>query len=41
MDPTTLHDLAAACGGKLLGGDGSAAVTAISKDTRTIRPGDL
>lgn len=41
MDPTSLHDLAAACGGKLLRGDGSATVTTISKDTRTIRAGDL
>lgn len=41
MDPTTLHDLAAACGGKLLRGGGERSVTAVSKDTRTIRPGDL
>jgi UDP-N-acetylmuramoyl-tripeptide--D-alanyl-D-alanine ligase len=41
MDATTLHTIAAACGGALLGGDGAATVTNISKDTRTLQPGDL
>ena len=41
MDATSLHDLAAACGGRLLRGGGARAVTCVSKDTRTLRPGDL
>ncbi len=41
MDATSLHDLAAACGGSLLRGDGGRTVTRISKDTRTLRAGDL
>ena len=41
MDPTSLKDLAAACGGKLLRGDGSPAATTICKDTRSLKPGDL
>lgn len=41
MDATTLHALAAACGGVLLCGNGAVAVTDICKDTRTLKPGDL
>ena len=41
MDATTLHALAAACGGVLLCGDGAVAVTDVCKDTRTLKPGDL
>ena len=41
MDPTSLSELAAACGGKLLRGDGSVAVTTVNKDTRTLKAGDL
>lgn len=41
MDAITLHDLAAACGGSLARGDGARQVTNISKDTRTLRTGDL
>ena len=41
MDATTLHALAAACGGVLLCGDGAVTVTDISKDTRSLKPGDL
>lgn len=41
MDPTSLSVLAAACGGTLLRGDGSVAITTINKDTRTIKAGDL
>ena len=41
MDPTTLHALAAACGGALPCGDGSVTVTSVSKDTRTLQSGDL
>ncbi|MFZ4484026.1 MAG: UDP-N-acetylmuramoyl-tripeptide--D-alanyl-D-alanine ligase [Chthoniobacterales bacterium] len=41
MDATSLHDLAAACGGRLLGGDGSVTVESICKDTRTLQPGEL
>lgn len=41
MDAITLHDLAAACGGTLARGDGARDVTKISKDTRTLQPGDL
>ena len=41
MDPTSLKKLAAACGGKLLRGDGALEVTTINKDTRTIKAGDL
>jgi citrate lyase subunit beta/citryl-CoA lyase len=37
MDATTLHALAAACGGVLLCGDGSATVTTICKDTRALQ----
>ena len=40
MDATALPTIAAACGGVLLGG-GTADITAISKDTRTLRSGDL
>jgi UDP-N-acetylmuramoyl-tripeptide--D-alanyl-D-alanine ligase len=39
MDATALPTIAAACGGVLLGG--TAEITAISKDTRTLRSGDL
>lgn len=41
MDATSLQDLAAACGGKLLRGDGAGAITTICKDTRALKPGDL
>ena len=41
MDATTLHALAAACGGVLLCGNGAVAVTDVCKDTRTLKPGDL
>ena len=41
MDATTLREIAAACGGVLHGGDGAATVTTVSKDTRTLQPGDL
>lgn len=41
MDATSLTELAAACGGKLLRGDGARTVTTVSKDTRTLQPGDI
>ena len=41
MDTTTLQAVAAACRGVLLCGNGSVAVSDISKDTRTIKRGDL
>ena len=41
MDATALQAVAAACGGVLLCGDGAALVSDISKDTRTIKGGDL
>jgi len=41
MDVTSLNDLAAACGGKVLRGDGARTVTTVCKDTRTLQPGDL
>ena len=41
MDATTLHAIAAACGGALLCCDGAVTVTAVSKDTRTLQAGDL
>jgi len=41
MDATSLTELAAACGGTLLRGDGGRTVTTISKDTRTLRSGDI
>lgn len=41
MDATTLQALAAACGGVLLCGDASVTVTAVSKDTRSLRAGDV
>lgn len=41
MDATTLQAVAAACGGVLLCGNGAVAVSDISKDTRTIKSGDL
>ena len=37
----TIADIAGAIGGRLLSGDGAAAVPGISIDTRTIAPGDL
>ena len=40
MDPTPLSAIAELCGGQLQG-DGSVLVSRISKDTRTIEPGDL
>jgi UDP-N-acetylmuramoyl-tripeptide--D-alanyl-D-alanine ligase len=41
MDATSLKDLAAACGGELLRGDGARAVTTVCQDTRALKPGDL
>lgn len=41
MDSTSLKDLAAACGGKILCGDDARTVTTICKDTRALRRGDL
>lgn len=41
MDAISLHDLAAACGGRLLRGDGARTVTRVCKDTRALQPGDL
>ncbi|MFZ9932132.1 MAG: UDP-N-acetylmuramoyl-tripeptide--D-alanyl-D-alanine ligase [Chthoniobacterales bacterium] len=41
MDPTTLNELAAACGGRLLRGDGATTVSNVNKDTRTLQRGDL
>lgn len=41
MDATPLDILAQACGGRLLHGDGSRAVTAIGRDTRGLQPGEL
>jgi UDP-N-acetylmuramoyl-tripeptide--D-alanyl-D-alanine ligase len=41
MDAMTLHDLAEACGGRLLCGDGSRTVDTIGKDSRTLQPGEL
>jgi len=41
MDATSLNELAAACGGNLLRGDGALTVTAVNKDTRTLKAGDL
>src|SRR5882757_5740361 len=40
MDPLPLSTIAELCGGQLTGG-GSAVVSRISKDTRSIEPGDL
>ena len=41
MDALTLIEISAICGGKLVRGDSSRAATRISKDTRTLLPGDL
>ncbi len=41
MDATTLHAIAAACGGVLVCGSGAVAVTDVCKDTRTLKAGDL
>lgn len=41
MDPTSLHTIAAACGGAVVAGNGATEVTDISKDTRTLSAGDL
>jgi UDP-N-acetylmuramoyl-tripeptide--D-alanyl-D-alanine ligase len=41
MDATTLHAVAAACGGVLLCGDGAVTVTNVNKDTRSLQAGDL
>ncbi len=40
MDPLSLSEIAALCGGQL-SGDGTREVTRISKDTRALQPGDL
>lgn len=41
MDATPLIEVAEACGGVLAGRGGDVAVERISKDTRTLQPGDL
>ena len=41
MDPVTIQDIASACGGRLAQGNGATAVSAVSKDTRSLQPGDL
>lgn len=41
MDPHRLDSIASMCGGVLVQGDASETVTRISKDTRTLEPGDL
>ncbi len=41
MDPLSLKEIAEMSGAKLLRGDGHTRVSRISKDTRTIQPGDL
>ena len=41
MDPLPLKEIAEMSGAKLLRGGGSVRVSRISKDTRTIQPGDL
>lgn len=41
MDPLTLKEIADMSGAKLLRGDGHLKVSRISKDTRTLQPGDL
>jgi UDP-N-acetylmuramoyl-tripeptide--D-alanyl-D-alanine ligase len=41
MEATTLHAVAAACGGVLLCGDGAVTVTNVNKDTRSLQAGDL
>ena len=40
MDPLPLFEIAEMCGGQLTG-DGSALISRLSKDTRTLAPGDL
>ncbi len=41
MDPLPLNQIAEMCGGRLLTAQGELRVSRISKDTRTIEPGDL
>jgi len=41
MDPLSLKDIAKMSGAKILRGDGRTRVSRVSKDTRTIQPGDL
>lgn len=41
MDPVSLRDLAAACGGRLLCGDAGRTVSRVCKDTRILQSGDL
>lgn len=41
MNPLSLEEVAALCGGVLRGGTGGMSVSGISKDTRTLVPGDL
>jgi len=41
MDPTPLSKIAGMCGGILIQGDPDVRVSRVSKDTRTIAPGDL
>jgi len=41
MDQETLGNIAGMCGGVLIQGDASTKVSRVSKDTRTIEPGDL
>lgn len=41
MDPLTLEQVAVYCGGKLLQGDASRSLQNVSKDTRTLKGGEL
>jgi UDP-N-acetylmuramoyl-tripeptide--D-alanyl-D-alanine ligase len=41
MEAMTLSELATACGGRLLRGDGSRRVSSIGKDTRSLQAGEL
>ena len=41
MEPRSLNDLAAACGGELLGGSPPPLVTRVQTDSRLAGPGDL
>ena len=41
MDATSLSQIAAWAGGRLVGGDSTATVTTVSSDSRALKPGDL
>lgn len=41
MDPISFHQLAAACGGKLVVGDGAKTFRSVVKDSRSLQPGEL